>query len=165
MPAVDDAPPPRRRVVPEQTGPNRYQDPQGGSCTAAGDFTCWLWTPAWAAQTGTDGPVREYQSTHADGHRFLVGPSLLLGDEDIPGDGLYYAGAMGGGSDLHAGDFLGRIEGITLDEVETECDWQHACDVMLHRGGRDGRAPNAFCIIICERDCRVGTKPVMLVYS
>jgi len=149
--AVDVAPPPRRRVIPVQTGPNRYQDPQGGSCTAAGDFTCWLWTPAWAAQAGTDGPVREYQSTRADGHRFLVGPSLLLGDEDIPGDGLYYAGAMGGGSDLHAGDLLGRIEGITLDEVETECDWQHACDVMLHRGGRDGRAPNAFCIIIRRR--------------
>ena len=151
MPAVDDVPPPRRRVVPEQTGPNRYQEPQGGSCTAAGDFTCRRWTQAWAAQAGSDGPVREYQSTHANGHCFLVGPSRLLASKDTPGDGLYYAGSTGGDLDLHAGDFLGHIEGATLDEVETECSWQHACDEMLRRGGRDGRAPNAFCIIIRRR--------------
>jgi len=148
MPAVGDVPPPRRRVAPERAGPDRYHEPQGGSYTAAGDFVCRLWTQARSAQAGSDAPIREYQSTHANGHCFLVGPSLLLGSRGIRGDGLYYAGTKGGDLDLHTGDLLGRVEGTTLDEIETECDWQHACGVMLHRGGRDGRAPNAYCIII-----------------
>ena len=112
---------------------------------------CQYWTRERSAQAGSDEAIREYRSTRTGGHRFLVGPSLLLRKKGTKGNGLYYAGTLGGELDLYTGQHIGRVEGTTLDEIVTECDWHHACNVMLHRDGRDGYAPNEYCIIVRRR--------------